>query len=96
MLPGQGVLQGSSAAASIFIFNSDILLDAYCQLAKGAAFIHPISGDIIEDKVTQYVDDTTYLLNHLGANIQDTDYSTKHDALLAQAQTNMEVLNDTL
>jgi hypothetical protein len=28
--PGQGVLQGSSSVAPIFIFNSDASLQAYC------------------------------------------------------------------
>jgi hypothetical protein len=64
--PGKGVLQGSSSVAPIFIFNSDVSLTTYCQLSKGAVFTHPISGDIIEDKATQYLDDTTQLLNHLG------------------------------
>jgi hypothetical protein len=88
MLPGQGVLLGSSSAAPTCIFNSDVSLTTYCKLSKGAAFIYPISGDIIDDKATQYVDDTTQLLNHLGAELQDLDHTMKHNALMEQVQTN--------
>jgi hypothetical protein len=78
------ILQGSSSVAPIFIFNSDVSLTTYCKLSKGAAFIHPISGDIIEDKATQYMDDTTQLLNHMGAELQDLDHTMKHNALMGQ------------
>jgi hypothetical protein len=49
---GQGVLQGSSSAAPLYNFNSDVSLAAYNKLAKGAAFIHPVTGTLIEDNVT--------------------------------------------
>jgi hypothetical protein len=58
-LPGQGVLQGRSLAAPIYIFHSDISLSTYCKLSAGASFIHPISRKKFTNKVIQYVDDTT-------------------------------------
>lgn len=66
---GQGMLQGSSSAATIYNVNSDVSLTTYKRLATGSNFIHPITGENIMDHATQYVDDKTELLNVLGANI---------------------------
>jgi hypothetical protein len=46
---GQGMLQGSSSAAPMYNVTSDVSLSAYKKLAKGATFIHPISGTAITD-----------------------------------------------
>jgi hypothetical protein len=69
---GQGVLQGSSSAAPIYILNSDVSHSTYNHLSKGAAFTHPISGDLIVDKTIQYVDDTSQILNPKGADLEST------------------------
>jgi len=42
-ITGQGVLQGSSSAAPIFLLNSDVSLHAYDILGIGATFYHPIT-----------------------------------------------------
>ncbi len=41
-ITGQGVLQGSSSAAPLFILNSDISLTAYSKSSTGATFYRPI------------------------------------------------------
>jgi hypothetical protein len=38
--PGQGMLQGSSSAAPVYNFISDV---TYCQHAYGGTFVHPIT-----------------------------------------------------
>ena len=62
-ITGQGVLQGSSSAAPIYIINSDIFLSAYKKLGKGSTFYHPLTKNPKEDKTVQYVDDTSQLLD---------------------------------
>jgi len=42
---GQGVLQGSSSAAPIYILNLHVSLSTYKSLGCGASFIHPMSGN---------------------------------------------------
>jgi hypothetical protein len=66
LLPGQGVLQGSSSAAPIYNFNTDVSLSTYQKLATGSVFTHPISGVEILDHATQYVDDKTEMINVKG------------------------------
>lgn len=56
----QGILQGSSSAAPIYNVNMDVSLTANKKLAKGANFIHPISGKAIHEFVMQYVDVLLY------------------------------------
>jgi hypothetical protein len=76
---GQGVLQGSSSAAPLYNVNSDVSLAAYRKLAKGAVFTHSITGDKIEDKTTQYVDDKSDMLNDIGAGLQHSQHLTSRD-----------------
>jgi hypothetical protein len=64
---GQGVLQGSSSACPINIFNSDICLSAYKQCSTSASFIQPLTGKHISDHAVQFVDDTTQFINPLGS-----------------------------
>jgi hypothetical protein len=59
---GQGVLQGSSSAAPIYIINLDVSLATYQKLGKGSTFYHPITKEPIEDKTVQYVDDTSQFI----------------------------------
>ena len=66
-ITGQGVLQGSSSAAPIFLLNSDVSLHAYDILGIGATFYHPITNTSVTDKAVQYVDDTSQFLNITGA-----------------------------
>jgi hypothetical protein len=66
---GQGILQGSSSAGPIFLLNSDVSLSPYQKNGKAAAFCHPITHNIIEDKSVQFVDDTSQFLNAKGAGI---------------------------
>jgi hypothetical protein len=66
----QGVLQGSSSAASLFILNSDVTLSAYNKEGIGASFIHPINGSCVSDSSVQFVDDTSQFLNPLGISSQ--------------------------
>jgi hypothetical protein len=73
---GQGVLQGSSSVALIYILNSDVSLATYNKLAHGAAFTHPITGETIHDEATQYVDDTSQVLNPKGIN---SDNNISHE-----------------
>jgi len=47
---GQGVLQGSSSAAPIYILNSDVSLQTYQKLGTGDLFTHPINHTTIIDK----------------------------------------------
>jgi hypothetical protein len=61
--PEQGILQGSSSAAPIYNFNSDVSLHTYSKNAKGATFVHPITGQKITEHATQYVDDKTETVN---------------------------------
>jgi len=81
---GQGVIQGSSSAAPIFILNSDVSISAYTQLWMGASFIHPISGDRVEDHVAQFVDDTSQFLNKLCAwSVVPSSDNTPDNSLLS-------------
>jgi hypothetical protein len=66
---GQGVLQGSSSAAPLFLLNSDISLQMYRCLGKGAAIYHPITHKVVYNHGVQYVDDTSQYLNPLGATL---------------------------
>jgi hypothetical protein len=68
-ITGQGVLQGSSSAAPLYLLNSDISLQTYRRLGKGAAFYHPITHEMVYNHGVQYVDDTSQFLNPLGAAI---------------------------
>jgi len=63
----QGVLQGSSSTAPIFLLNSEISLTAYNKMGIGASFQHPVNGSIVTDHSVQYVDDTSQFLNNKGA-----------------------------
>jgi len=62
-ITGQGVLQGSSSAAPIYVINSDVSLATYYKVGHGSTFYHLISKDPIEDKTVQYVDNTSQCTN---------------------------------
>jgi hypothetical protein len=66
----QGVLQGSSSAAPLFILNLDVSLHTYNKLGEGPAFIHPITNTVIHDKGIQYI--ASQFVNPLGAGIDAT------------------------
>ncbi len=69
---GQGVLQGSSSAAPIFILNSDVSLTSlttYQKLGKGVAFCHHITKEIITDKTVQNINDNSQFANPTGTGI---------------------------
>jgi hypothetical protein len=93
---GQGVLQGSSSAALLFIFNSEISLKTYWSLGTGAAFYHPINGNIITDKTVQYVDDTSQLVNAMGAGITSTDTHEVSHLLHQTASKNSKIWADCM
>jgi hypothetical protein len=63
LLPGQGMLQGSSSAAPIYNICTDVSLTTYNKMAHSAAFTHTITGQKITDHSTQYVDDKTEMVN---------------------------------
>lgn len=69
----QGVLQGSSSTAPTYIISSGISLYAYSKLSHSASFTHPFRGSTINDKMIQFVDDDTQMLNPLGADIENYD-----------------------
>jgi hypothetical protein len=79
---GQGVLQGSSSAAPIYILNSDISLTAFQKIGTGTAFTHPITKQIASDRSVQYVDNTSQFLNPLGI-------SNKHNCPAEEASSMM-------
>jgi hypothetical protein len=94
---GQGVLQGSSSAAPIYILNSGVSLRTYQELRKGCAFKDPISGNLIHDKAVQFVDDTSQFLNPLGADIPDTLDSPALGRSLQQiASNNSKIWSDCM
>ncbi len=73
---GQGVLQGSSSAAPIFLLNSEISLSAYNKIGIGATFCHPVDGTSVMDRCVQFVDDTSHFLKIRGArdyNMENKD-----------------------
>jgi hypothetical protein len=82
---GQGVLQGSSSAGSLFLLNSDISLSTYRQHGTGAAFIHPIDKTIFLDKMVQNIDDTSQFLNPLGADLVPSEGANISNLLLPVA-----------
>ncbi len=87
--PGQGIPQGSSSAAPIYNFNSDVSLHTYSKNATGATFIHPITGQKITEHATQYVDDKTETanINELQQHVQN-DSTKQRDSLFAAANEN--------
>jgi hypothetical protein len=95
---GQGVSQGSSSAAPIFIFNSDASLQTYCDHASGASFKHPVSRKLITDKAINYVDDKTQLLNPAGARIPTTipNSVSETEELVTHAISNTTLWNDIM
>lgn len=60
------MLQGSSSAAPIYKFKSDVSLNPYHQLACGATFTHPGTKETITIHATQYVDDKAAAINETG------------------------------
>ncbi len=66
LLPGQGMLQGSSSATPLYNICTDVSLATYNRMAHGAAFTHPHNGQQLIDHATQYVDDKTEMINLQG------------------------------
>jgi len=83
---GQGVLQGSSSTAPIYILNSNVCLSAYKKHSIGASFNHPITKEVITDSAVQYVDDTSQFVN---GNNRHTD-DTPHNNLISMAKANSQ------
>jgi hypothetical protein len=94
---GQGILQGSSSAAPIYMATSDVCLTAYNKCGTGAQFIHHITGHAIRDNVAQYVDHNTQQLNSMGASIPLSTHpkEVKH-LLLEAANTNTNIWSKLL
>jgi hypothetical protein len=92
---GQGVLQGSSSTAPIFILNSDVSLTAYKKLGTGVVFTHPITGKEIVDHAVQFVDDSSQFLNYKGINLSES--TTLHGSdLQSCASHNAQTWSDLL
>jgi hypothetical protein len=91
-ITGQGVLQGSSSAAPIYILYSDVFLSTYMTLGCEASFIHPISCAEIHDKTVQYIDNTSQFLNPMGAKMT----YDPHDKPMAHFLTNIATKNSTI
>ncbi len=85
---GQGVLQGSSSAAPIFLLNSEISLSAYNKIGIGAAFCHPVDGMSVIDRCVQFVDDTSHFLNIHGARVHNMENKDIQPTELLHIATN--------
>ncbi len=81
----QWVLQSSSSAAPIYNVNFDVSLKTYNQPSKGAIFKHPITGNIITDHATSYVNDKGEMLNSNDADIDTQNSKTMQCDQLFQA-----------
>ncbi len=95
---GQGVLQGSSSACPIYIFNSDICLSTYKKHSTRASFIHPISGWQISNHAVQFVDDTTQFINPSGIPTDNgsSTLNTSYTTLFHCAQRNIDTWNNLI
>jgi hypothetical protein len=87
---GQGLLQGSSSAAPIYNFTTDMSLTTYNKIATGASFTHPSSGVQITDKATQYVDDKTETINTTGMVLADVTTANANRDHLLLPRTNLQ------
>lgn len=106
LIVGQGVLQGSSSAAPIFLLNSDVSLSANLTAGIGASFENPISGEIVTDHAVQFVDDTSQFLNFKGMSSAthtplpiplDSSPSNNHENhLISTASYNSQLWADLL
>jgi hypothetical protein len=96
--PGQGVLQGSSSAAPLYNFNTDVSLSTYQKLASGSVFTHPITGLKLVDHATQYVDDKTEMINTKGLpNINPKHSKDQQQSLLFEvANKNTDIWSEIL
>jgi hypothetical protein len=95
-LTGQGVLQGSSSAAPIFLPNSDVSLAAYKQLGTGASFTNPVDGNIVSDHAVQFVDDTSQFLKEQGIKIRLGDEQVESFSLSRTKSNNAQIWSDLL
>jgi hypothetical protein len=96
-ISGQGVLQGSSSAAPLYLATSDVSIKTYNKLAKGAAFRHPIINTLNETKMTQYDDNTSQFLNPLGAAIkQNINTEQLSQELISHATQNATIWSDCI
>ena len=95
-LPGQGMLQEDSSAASVYNVNSEVSLATYCHLATGATFIHPITKARTTDYTTQYVDDKTDMINITGLQERNAQESLISTTLLQHAQQNTDTWSKLL
>jgi hypothetical protein len=94
---GQGVLQGSSSAAPIFLLNSEVSLCAYNKIGIGASFCHPVDGSLVTDCLVQFVDDTSQFVNILVAtNHTDTEQDITPPLLLPIATKNAQKWADLI
>jgi hypothetical protein len=86
------MLQGSSSAAPIYNFNSDVTLNAYQKIAKGTTFTHPSTRKTITIHATQYLDDKAATINEagLGSTMEDIPTQENCNQLFAQANQNTE------
>jgi len=93
---GQGVLQGSSSAAPIFLLNSDVSLATYKEIGIGAKFSQPISGRTVTDHGVQFVDNTSQFLNVQGASLNSTSRDIDPSNLAALATNNAQAWSDCM
>lgn len=81
---GQGMLLGSSSAVPIYNISTDVSLATYNKLAHGGAFVHPITGEVLQDTATQYVDDKTEMINTRGLHtpvLTNSNDRQKHESI---------------
>jgi hypothetical protein len=88
--------KGSSSTAPIYNINSDVSLAAYKQIAKGSCFSHPISGELLKDYATHYVDDKTEMVNKMGMHDHMKPSSDSHQDLFEAANANTTAWNQIL
>jgi hypothetical protein len=88
--PGQGMLQGSSSAAPIYNFTSDVSLSAYQSIAKGATFNHPCTDRPLTIHATQNVDDKAATVNEMGLQqpLTNQSNSVRREKIFEQANKN--------
>jgi hypothetical protein len=96
-ITGQGVLQGSSFAAPIFLLNSDVSLTASKKLGTGATFKHPITKAEVCEHAVQFVDDTSQYTNKGGiAQLEKETEPISDDTLVKHAQKTSQIWADML
>jgi len=80
--PGQGSGQGTGSAPIIYGTTAEVTLAAYRKHGVGAAFCHPSGSEPSQtDHITEYVDDSTAMVNRFG---MDTKYGGEAAATLQE------------